>query len=109
MSLRQCMGFVSAVHVDEAESLAPVQKAAAGASAKIALKERSGWGKAACRGTLAKGCFTDLGSIAGYTRARTQARSLTHAHTQPLGAAPRSSLICKEGSKTSQSSRSGSC
>ena len=78
-------------------------KAAAGASTEIALKERRGWGKAACRGMLAKGCFTHLRNITGYTHAHThtQACLLTHAHTQPLGAAPRSSLICKEGNKTS--------
>lgn len=76
-------------------------KAAARASTEIALKERRGWGKAACRGMLAKGCFTDLRNIAGYTHAHTQAHLLTHAHTQPLGAAPRSSLICEEGNKSS--------
>lgn len=60
-------------------------KAAARASTEVALKERRGWGKAACRGMLAEGCFTDLGSIAGYTQAHahthTQAHLLTRAHT----------------------------
>ena len=63
------------------------RKAAAGASTEIALTERRGWGKAACRGTLAKGCFADLGSIARYTRAHTQAHSRTHSLSVQLLAA----------------------
>lgn len=76
-------------------------RAAAGASTEVTPRERRSWGQAGSRGRLAEGCFPSLGSGGGCTHARTQAHSLTHAHAQPPGAAPRGSLIREGGNKTS--------
>jgi len=94
---RQCAGFASATHVDEAANLTPAQSSRRSQHRDCPdRKERLGEGSVpwhACEGLFRR------------PREHRPLHARTHtgalAHTQPLGAAPRSSLICEEGNETS--------
>lgn len=103
VSLRQCTGFASAMHVDEAENLTPVQSSSWSQHRDFPeRKERQGEGSVPWHAR--RGLFhrpQEHRRLHTHAHTHRQAHLLTHARTQPLGAAPRSSLICKEGNKTS--------
>lgn len=108
VSRGQCAGSASAAHADEACSEVGAGTGIAGRASKERLARRRA---EACsqRAAAPKGLLLRPREHRPlHTRTRTQARSLTHARTQPRGAAPGSPLICEEGNKGARSSSSSS-